>query len=126
MKEELKKKFGKSKNKNFEVIDTIGVPHPYCITPKHVKVASDEFFGILGKEAIKKAEEKGVYCDICKKAVREGKQAEVLKYNEHKQALVIKCHIEAKENKELHEYLLKIKSKAEKEGFEGFVFIKDF
>ena len=39
----IKGEYGKSEHGNFEVTDTIGVPHPYCITPKHVHVASAQF-----------------------------------------------------------------------------------
>lgn len=122
------KKYGKSKEGNFWVKDSIGVPHPYCITPKHVAVASDEFSEMLGKEAIKQAEEKGACCDICRRAVYERKQEKILTYDEHGQALLIACKKDAKRDKkaekELHTYLLKIKDKAEKKGFVGFAFMK--
>ena len=115
------KKFPKTEK--FKVIDTIGVPHPYCITPKHVEIASDEFMGMLGEPAIKRAEEKGVYCDICKKIERKtGKPC--LPYEEHKQALLIEVDDkrELKDIPELKEYLLKLKPLAEKGGFAGFAF----
>jgi len=128
MEEKETKKYGKSKNGNFYVKDSIGVPHPYMIGTKNVEIASDEFSGMLGEPAIKRAEEKGVYCGICVRAVREGKQPKILSYEEHKQALVIACKLDVqkdeKTQKELHEYLLKIKDKATKNKFEGFVFMK--
>jgi hypothetical protein len=118
-------KYGKSKDGNFEVVDTIGVPHPYCITPKHVATASDKFMGMLGREAIIQAEEDGAMCDICNKASRrEGKK--ILSYDEHKQALLLSCKEEIKDNKELHKFLMSIKEMAIKDSFEGFAFKKDF
>ena len=123
------KAFGESENKNFSVKDSIGVPHPYCITPKHIDVASDEFMGMLGKEAIARAEEKGVVCDICKKAnIKNG--TAILSYEEHQQALLINCKKDIQKDeeakKELQEYLLKIKDKATKKGFVGFAFLSNF
>lgn len=124
IKEELKK-YGKSEEGNFQVVDTIGVPHPYCITPKHVAVASDKFGGMLGKEAIIRAEEDGAKCDICR-GLNKKNGTQVLAYNEHKQALLVSCKKEIGmnnvPNEELHKYLLSIKDMAEKDGYEGFAF----
>lgn len=57
--DEKLEKYGESECGNFKVIDTIGVPHPYCIGPKHVGWASDHWNGMLGKDAILDAEEHG-------------------------------------------------------------------
>ena len=81
------------KTSKFRVVDTLGVPHPYMITPKHVAVASDDFSGMLGEPAIRKAEEKGIHCEICRKS------GNILPYHEHKQALLV----EVKDDKELKE-----------------------
>lgn len=97
----------------FRVIDTIGVPHPYCIGTKHVVHASDKFMGMLGKEAIEDGEKHGIYCNICK-----GK----LKYADHKQALLIEC--DKDDNITLQEYLKSIVELAESDNFAGFSFIK--
>jgi hypothetical protein len=109
------------KTEKFKVVDTIGVPHPYMITPKHIVVASDEFSGVLGEEAIKRAEEKGIVCEICKKS---GKG--ILPYSEHKHALLIEVddERELKDVTGLKEYLLSIKEKTEKEGYAGFAFVQ--
>src|SRR3990167_4628682 len=123
--EDKLKKYGKSEEGNFEVIGTIGVPHPYCLTPKHVAIASDKFFGMLGKDAIKVAEEEGASCDICKKSNRRN-GSEILSYDEHKTALLVNCKKEIKDNEEIHQYLLFIKDMAIKDNFEGFAFKKDF
>jgi len=115
---ELREKYGASEQGNFYVLDSIGVPHPYCITPKHVAVAADHHCGILGKEAIVDAEERGARCGICK-----GKLA----YAEHEQALLVECNVEIKgaDGKavlELQAYLLKIKAQAERDHYAGFAF----
>jgi hypothetical protein len=107
--------YGKSKKGNFTVVDTIPVPHPYCITPKHVAVASDKHCGILDENAIEDAEREGAKCGICKGE---------LAFGEHKKALLVDCKEDIQKNKELHEYLLKIKKKAEREGYVGFAFKK--
>lgn len=99
----------------FRVTDTIGVPHPYCITPKHVGVASDQFCGRLSDDAIAAAEEQGAKCGICK-----GK----LSYEQHETALLVEVSDdrELKDIPELHPYLLSIKDMCEKDGFAGFAF----
>lgn len=118
MDEKLKKY---PKTESFEVIDSIGVPHPYCITPKHVAWAADHCCGMLSKEAIIEAEAHGARCDICK-----GK----LKYDEHQQALLVECkkdiHTDVNAKEELKEYLLSIKTMAEEDKYAGFAFKKAF
>jgi len=117
-------KFAKyPKTDKFKIIDTIGVPHPYCITPKHVAIASDEFMGMLGEPAIRRAEEKGIDCDICKKINRKTGQA-CLPFEEHKQALLVEVNDtrELKDIPELKSYLLSIKDLCEKDGYVGFAF----
>jgi len=99
---------------NFRVKDTIGVPHPYCITPGHVAYASDNWGGMLSKECIVEAENKG--------KARCGVRNCNLSYEEHKQALLVECDIE--DNEKLKEYLLSIKDQADQEGYIGFAFIK--
>lgn len=100
----------------FRVIGTIGIPHSYCITARHVAYASNHCGGMLDKEAIKGAEEAGASCGICRK------QGMVLTIDEHEQALLINCKTEDK--KELRKYLVTIQPLAVKEGFAGFVFKK--
>ncbi len=118
--DKLQERYGKSDKGNFFVRETIGVPHPYCITPGHVAEASDHHGGMLGTAAIEAAEKRRVYCGICK-----GK----LKFNEHETALLVACEEELKDGKgevdpELHSYLLKCKTLCEEDGFAGFAFIK--
>lgn len=104
------------KSDKFEVIDTIGVPHPYCITPKHVAYASDNCSGMLTAQAIRDSEEKArAKCGICKGE---------LTYDEHEQALLVEVDDkrELKDIPELKDYLLSIKEQAEQDGFAGFAF----
>jgi hypothetical protein len=125
--EEKLLKYGKSKEGNFQVIDTIGVPHPYCITPKHVAYASDHFNGMLGKEAIIEAEKYGkAVCDICKGINRKDYSKPILTYDQHEQALLVNCKVNMAKNEELHAYLMGIKDLATKEHYAGFAFKKDF
>lgn len=116
--------YGKSEHGNFEVVDTIPVPHPYMIMPRHIEIAADRFGGILGEAAIEAAEKRGVGCGICKGH---------LKYKEHETALLIECRkpltvdtdnsgAEGRVNPELHAYLLQCKEQAEADGFAGFAF----
>jgi len=117
---QLTGRYGASEHGNFSVIDTIGVPHPYCITPKHVVVASDHHSGMLNEGAIIDAERRGARCHSCK-----GK----LRYEQHETALLVECHAALKDatgtvNPELHAYLLACRTKAEEDKFAGFAFIK--
>jgi hypothetical protein len=109
-----------TKTEHFEIVDVIGVPHQYCITPKHVAVAADEFGGMLGVEAIRTAESKhGARC---------GMRGCRLPYDEHEQALLVGCTAELEiggtTNPELHAMLLANKEEATKNGYAGFAFVK--
>ena len=98
----------------FEVIDTIGVPHPFCIGPKHIEEAQ-RFGGMLGKEAIESLEKKlgrsSCYTRGCN-----------LLFDKHEQALLIECKSDLKDPR-LKEYLMSIKDQCEKDGFAGFAFV---
>lgn len=108
--------YGQSSSGNFSVIDSIGVPHPYCITPKHVVFASDHRGGMLDGSAIEDAEKAGAKCDTCK-----GR----LKYKEHETALLVSCKVDPKEAEtELREWLLSIKDEATRNNYVGFAFMK--
>lgn len=118
----IRGEYEQSEHGNFKVIDTIGVPHPYMIGPKHVTHAADHFGGLLSKEAIEDGEKRGIHCAQwgCK-----------LSYEKHETALLIGClqEIKGENNKvnpELHAYLLKIKDECEKNGYAGFAFQKGF
>jgi len=102
----------------FRMVDTIGVPHPYCITPKHL--SGNRI--VLDADAIRDAERNhGAKCCIC-----HGK----LSYDQHETALLI----EVKDDRDikevgsetgpgsLHEYLLRIKEAAVKDGYARFAF----
>ena len=118
--DELKAQAGESSQGNFFIKDSIGVPHPYCLTPKHVEVAADHHGGMLGEAAIEHAERLGAKCGICK-----GK----LTWKQHEQAVLIGCKAELKDeggtvNPELHQYLLKLKPLVEGH-YAGFAFLKE-
>jgi hypothetical protein len=118
---DLQKKYGKSSDGNFYVVDTIGIPHPYCITPSHVSHAADNFGGMLSSACIEDGENKRIAtCGICK-----GKK----RFKDHKQALLVECKEEITDDEhhvvpELHNYMLVCKELCEKDGYEGFSFVK--
>lgn len=108
------------KTEIFEVIDTIGVPHPYCITPNHMK--GDHMY--MDSDTIREAEkEYGACCDICRKLNNQGK-SQILDYDEHKQGILlsVKSDKELKDVPGLKEYLFKIKPLIESDGFVGVAF----
>lgn len=128
IKKELRKYPQTSK---FKVIDTIGVPHPYCVTPKHLEFSEGMYLDIEGAEKRSREQypndpRKWAVCDICRRRERETGE-KILTYKEHKQALLIEVDGELKDkktNEVLKEYLLKIKPRAEREGFAGFAFVR--
>lgn len=106
----------------FEVVDTIGVPHFYCITPKHLEHSPGMYLDI------EEAEKHGAKCDICKKLVRKGKQDSILTYVEHETVLLIKIKSKAYpkvlEAPGLREFLLSIKEITEADKYAGFAFTR--
>ncbi len=111
--------YPKSEYGNFEIIDSIGVPHPYCITAAHVVYASDHHNGMLDKTAMEGAESNGVRC---------GMRGCQLTFKEHETALLVACYLGIKDkddkvNPELHAFLLACKDEAEKHGYTGFTFL---
>jgi hypothetical protein len=110
----------------FSVIDTIPVPHPYCIGARHLAESKSFYLDI--EEAIEEAERRGARCCTCKELFRKGKIPKVLTYKEHKQALLIEVRDpedrDLKEVPGLQEYLLSIKEQTEKDGFAGWTFVK--
>lgn len=104
-------------------LDTVSIPHPYMITPRHVSWASDHWGGMLGKEAIRDAEKHGAECGICRdKQHRDGSR--ILSIDEHESSLTL--FIVVPQNRDLnsvtglHAYLLKLKEA--NLGIEGFAF----
>lgn len=116
---ELTERYGESEAGNFFIKDTIGVPHPYMIMPGHVAEASDHHGGMLGESAIEAAENKRIFCGICR-----GK----LRFHEHETALLVACKAELKvgdaANPELHAYLTKVNPMTQEDGFAGYAFVK--
>jgi hypothetical protein len=115
---EIRGNYGKSKNKNFFIYDSIGVPHPYCIGPRHVVNAADNFSGILNKACIVDGERKGITCAA---------KGCYLQYECHEEALIIGCKIDFKTDKaaekELKKYLKGIVKETEDNNYAGFTFM---
>jgi len=117
----IKGEYGQSARGNFKVIDTIGVPHTYCITPKHIEYSDGMYLDIEG------AEKRGAVCDTCREIKkRTGKP--ILTHAQHETALLVECKIDANTDaegkKELHAWLLSIKDEATRNKYAGFAFIK--
>lgn len=113
--------YGKSKDGNYRVIDTVGVPHPYCITPKHLEYSEGVYLDIPGAEA------KGAVCGTCKRIKNKDYNKPILTHEQHEQALLVECLKDPKKDKkELHQYLLSIKEKAEADNYAGFSFLRKF
>ena len=111
-KEKLKKY---PKTDKFECIDTLGVPHPYCVGARHVGHAADHHGGMLGKEAIESGERQGIRC--CMRDCN-------LDYAGHETAVLIEVDDDRdlQDIDELNPYLLSIKALAEADGAAGFAF----
>lgn len=120
------KKYGVSRRKNFQVIDSVGVPHSYTITPRHLEYADSKF---IDENSIRHAEKRGAICSVCSELHRK-LGTTILTYDEHKKALLVSCKVDPnhdeKNMKELHKYLLKIKPDAEHEKYAGFAFLDNF
>lgn len=114
-----KGEYGTSERGNFAVIDTIGVPHYYCITLKHLEKSTGIYLDI------EEAERWGAACNTCKQNARHG--GKILSYKEHGLALLVECAVDFKGNeeveKELRAWLLKIKDEAERNRYVGFAFV---
>jgi hypothetical protein len=130
------KAYGSSSENNFSIIGDIGVPHPYCISDKHLLHNTSMY---LGREQIIRMEEstknltlrKRAICDICKNIKLKHKyNYKILSFDEHKQALAVECKKEPVKNSKAHEelkqYLLSKKDKCEKDGYVGFTLIKSW
>ena len=106
-------------------VEDICLPHPYCITPKHLAYADSMY---LNETTIAGAETHGAKCDICRQLVKQGKQNEVLPLSQHEKQKTL--FIEVVDNRNLnkvrglHQYLLKIKPLAAAAGIQGFAFPK--
>lgn len=103
-------------------IQDIGIPHPYCITEKHVCEASDNHSGILNEAAIEAAERHGAKCGVrgCR-----------LPYSQHETQktliVVLKDDAPRDLNKVpgLVEWLCGIKDEAIAQGVQGFAFPRE-
>lgn len=105
----------------FYVKDTIGIPHPFCITSALIVFTANNYSGMLGKAAIE-AFEKKKGKSVC------GVKGCNMLYHEHETGLLIavKSNKELKEiEPELREYLLSIKDMTEEDNMAGFAFIQE-
>lgn len=128
----LIKIYGRSAKRNFGIIDTISVQHPYCIGTRHVGWASDHFMGMLSEDAIRDAEKHDIHCETCTTAFRKRDTNTILSYDEHETGLLVECLKKAEnkksEGKELQVYLkkcIKIKHFKQKK-FAGFALMDKF
>jgi hypothetical protein len=99
-------------------VETISVPHPYVIGPRHVAIASDRFSGRLGEDAIEASERAGYGCQHprCQ-----------LSHKEHESMRTLFVLLDSKPGDlnnvpGLHAYLVSIKERAESLGIQGFAF----
>ena len=107
-------------------VDHIFIPHLYCITPRHLTGKSM----YLNEETIRDAEKNNsAVCDICRRLVREGRQKNILPFDEHKKTLTLFVQVPDKQDLNsipgLNEYLLKIKPVLLKLGIDGVAFKKE-
>ena len=122
--EQLIKKIPKPKVEHIKVLEVkkILLPHPYCITPKHLTGKSM----YLNKETIRDAEKSnGAVCDICRQLVKQGKQEKIFSVDEHKEELILFLEVPKGDLNSilgLKEYLLKIKPTLVKLKIDGVAF----
>jgi len=110
-----------SPNIRIEKVEDIIVPHPYCITPKHLLPGRM----YLDESTIKEAEQQGAQCDICRVRVKKGLQSSVLSVDEHRKQKTLFLEVPKGDLNSipgLHEYLLKIKPKLMELKIDGIAF----
>ena len=106
---------------NLVEVKTVRLPHPYCITQRHIAFAAKHFGGGLSKDAIRAAEKSGACCDIC----RHSGQG-ILTVDQHESLLSL--IIKVPQNKDLnavdglHTYLYGNKETFVNMGIAGFAF----
>jgi hypothetical protein len=105
---------------NFRITDTTMHPHPYCIDSKHVIEASENWGGLLDRDAIIAAENKGARCGI--------KRCN-LSFAEHEEVLIVHCLIPYSDGNfivpELADMLRANKAEAENNRYTGFAFMME-
>lgn len=113
------------KDANFKLvgIKEISLPHPYCITPKHLKYNEGMILDVesaerKSKEMNPRDSRRWAVCGICKEP-----------YSEHKKQMTLFIQVEdnssreaLNENEELRKYLVKLKPSLEKYGIDGIAF----
>lgn len=90
-------------------VEKVIIPHPYCITPRHLTGKSM----YLNSETIRDAENTNkAVCDICKNLVRNRKQDKILSFDEHTEEKALFLEVpkgDLNKIKGLGKYLTKIK-----------------
>ena len=120
----LSEKIPRPKVEHIKVLEVkkVLVPHPYCITPRHLTGKSM----YLDQEAIRDAEKNnGAVCDICKKLVRIGRQTRVFSVDEHSEEMTLFLEVPEGDLNAilgLKEYLLQIKPILIELGVDGVAF----
>jgi hypothetical protein len=106
---------------SYQKIKAVCMPHPYCITSRHVAIASARFGGMLNEATIREAEKQGAYCDICAKSGQD-----ILSFEKHKNNLTL--FILVPQNRDLNavdglgKFLFENKQKFIDAGIQGFAF----
>ena len=122
MDEKLKKY---PKTAKFKVIDTIQVPHPYCVGVRLIAHASKHNYGLLDDSAIESAERNGIPCETCDTLNKKTGQT-ILSHKEHGHAILVavlnKRPLQEVWKDGLQAYLLSIKSMIEADGYVGVAF----
>lgn len=102
-------------------VEKISMPHPYCITPKHVAYAADHFGGRLTLGAIRESEKHGARCDIC----AHGHKG-ILTVDQHEQLTTLFIRVPKTDDlnavEGLQNYLFTNKKTLVKLGIQGFAF----
>ena len=107
------------KTDQFQIVDTIGFPHPYCIGSGLVTYAADKHYGILNEEVIVNYE-LNLRKPSCKTP------GCILYYHEHENALVVEVTDDRELNDipELPIFLQECAPMAQKLKYTGFAFKK--
>lgn len=108
-------KYGQSENGNFWIHESIGVPHSYTVTPKHINYCADNCQSSISDYSLQECDNNGIKC---------GYPQCNLSFKEHEQALIVACKIDPKKaENEIKDYLSKINETVEKDGFVGYSFM---
>jgi hypothetical protein len=112
-------------------VKEITVPHPYCITPKHLQFNEGMYLDIEGaeqrsREMFPNDRRKWAVCDICKHEYSKGLRSDILPLSEHKKNVTLFLEVPKTENlnevEGLNNYLKTIKPVLEQLHIDGIAF----